>query len=443
MGRYFGTDGVRGRANVTLTCEMAFKVGAFLGTEFKDSTGKVLVGMDTRLSSKMFESALAAGLSAGGCDVYLLGVCSTPALAYVTQHEDFDCGIMISASHNPYYDNGIKCFSHEGVKITAELEERIEEYMDGVTSLELASDNAIGKIFNYHEGLEHYMDFMRSLFNFTLEDKTIVLDLANGSATATAVDVFKSLKTNLVVMSDQPDGININTQCGSTHPEHLQAKVLELGADMGFAFDGDADRCIAVDNKGQLVDGDKTLYACGSLMKDRGHLKDDTVVTTVMANLGLYKLFEKCGIHTQKTQVGDKYVYECMVKQGYQLGGEQSGHIIFKEHATTGDGLLTALKLAEVCHERQASLYDVTKDLVIYPQLLKNIPVHDKNSALENQVLLEEVEKVERLLGDEGRVLVRPSGTEPLVRVMVEAKNEELCELYVQQISNVIIERGL
>lgn len=438
MGKYFGTDGIRGKANETLSIDTAFKVGLFLGKQFVQGHRKVLIGKDTRLSSGMFESALAAGFSAGGSDVYLLGVCSTPALAYLTKRDDFDCGVMISASHNPYYDNGIKCFASNGVKISAKLEDAIEAYLDGNQAIELAVNEQIGHVYNFAEGLVEYRQFIESLCHFSLKGKKIVLDLANGSATSSARAIFESLGASLLILNDKPNGININTKCGSTHPEMMVQAVVDNHADMGFAFDGDADRCIACDHLGNLIDGDKILYACGLFMKEQGKLVKDTIVTTVMANLGFYKLMSKLGISTAQTQVGDKYVYDCMVKEGYVLGGEQSGHIIFKEYATTGDGVLTALKLAEVAVMRNESLYDITKDLVIYPQLLKNVKVQDKYIALENQALCETVSDIEHKLGDDGRILVRPSGTEPLVRIMVEAVNADLCRQYVEDVIDVI-----
>lgn len=443
MGKYFGTDGIRGKANETLSVETAFKVGLFLGHEFKKNHGKVIIGKDTRLSSDMFEAALSAGFTAGGCDVYALGVCSTPSLAYVTMIDDFDCGVMISASHNPYYDNGIKCFTHEGVKISESLENRIEQFIDGEVQVTRSANEEIGKVFSYEKGIAHYEAYLKSLFSFSLKGKKIVLDCANGSAVRSAKHVFESFGASLLVINDRPDGLNINTRCGSTHPEQMIQAVLDNKADMGFAFDGDADRCIACDHLGNLVDGDKTLYACGLYMKEQGRLAKNTIVTTVMANLGLYKLFESIGIHTEMTQVGDKYVYQKMVEGRYSLGGEQSGHIIFKEHATTGDGLLTALKLSEACVMKSSSLYDLTKELIIYPQLLKNVKVNDKKSALESLALQSVVDTVAGELGDNGRILVRPSGTEPLVRVMVEAENEALCTQYVNQVVDVIVSAGL
>ncbi len=444
MGHYFGTDGIRGKANVNLKVETAFAVGRYLGYAFsKEKRGKILIGMDTRLSSTMFEAALAAGTSSSGADVYCLKVVPTPAVAYLTGLDDFDCGVMISASHNPYYDNGIKVFNHQGVKINNELEAEIEAFIDGKIEIPFALDDKIGKVVDYREGLERYKDHLKSLFDMDLSAYTLVLDTANGSATTSAYDVLTSFKAKCILMHDTPDGTNINTHCGSTHPQSLQEKVKEVRADLGLAFDGDADRLIAVDSEGELVDGDKTIYACGLHMKRQGTLAQDTVVTTVMANLGLYKALDRAGIKYRQTQVGDKYVYECMVTEDLQLGGEQSGHIIFKQHATTGDGLLTALKLLEVMAHSKQSIRKLTEDLKIYPQLLKNVKVHDKKKALTDADLLRLTEEIQVELGDEGRILVRPSGTEPLVRVMVEAKDDEICAYHVGRCVDLIHQKDL
>jgi len=444
MGKYFGTDGIRGKANETLRVETAFAVGRYLGYAFsKEKHGKILIGMDTRLSSSMFEAALAAGASASGADVYCLKVVPTPAVAYLTGLDDFDCGVMISASHNPFYDNGIKVFNHHGVKISNALEAEIEAFIDHKVDIPYAEDEKIGRVFDYREGLKRYTDHLKSLFTMDLSEMTLALDTANGSATTSAYEVLTSFGAHCILIHNQPDGININTHCGSTHPQSLQALVKGVKANLGLAFDGDADRLIAVDESGNLVDGDKIIYACGVHMKEQGLLVKNKVVTTVMANLGCYKALERAGIDYEQTQVGDKYVYECMVKNDYQLGGEQSGHIIFKQHATTGDGLLTALKLLEVMSAKKQTISEITKDLYIYPQLLKNVRVKDKQKALHDQDLLELTRKIQEELGDEGRILVRPSGTEPLVRVMVEAKTDELCAKYVGQCVELIQNKGI
>ena len=444
MGRYFGTDGIRGKANESLNVETAFKVGRYLGYHFsKEKRGKILIGMDTRLSSSMFEAAVAAGASASGCDVYTLKVVPTPAVAFLTGLDDFDCGVMISASHNPYYDNGIKVFNHQGVKISAELEGLIEDYIDNKHILPFAEDTEIGKVILYPEGLTLYKNHLKNLFDMDLNGLYIALDTANGSATTSAYEVLTSMGAKCALMHSEPDGLNINTKCGSTHPASLQKFVIDNKCDIGFAFDGDADRLIAVDENGELVDGDKTIFACGLHMKEVGTLKHDTIVTTVMANLGLYKAFQKYGINTEQTQVGDKYVYDCMVTHDYQLGGEQSGHIIFKQHATTGDGLLTAMKLLEVMIARNLPIGKITEELFIYPQLLKNVRVHDKKKALVDEDILRIAQEIQEELHGEGRILVRPSGTEPLVRVMVEAKTDELCAHYVEKVVKLIETKGL
>ena len=435
MGKYFGTDGVRGKANVELTAETAFKIGRALGYLFKGQ--KIVIGMDTRLSSSMLKQAVSAGCCASGADAYDMGVVPTPAIAYVTTHEDFACGVMISASHNPYYDNGIKVFNTHGVKIDDELETKIEAVIDG-QEVPYAESDQIGKVVNYSIGLDHYKQNLIQLFDMDLSGMRIAIDASNGSASVTALDVLTELNADCFIMHNQPNGLNINAKCGSTHPESLQAYMRENNCDIGLAFDGDADRLIAVDHTGDLVDGDKTIYICANYLKSKNELKDDSVVTTVMANLGLYKALSKLNIHTEQTQVGDKYVYERMLSKDIQLGGEQSGHIIFKQHATTGDGLLTALKLIEVMHDTQKSLRDLGEDVKIFPQVLKNVHVNNKKAALENSVLKAEIERMEKELHGEGRILVRPSGTEPLVRVMVEAATLEKCHAFVEPLVELI-----
>lgn len=446
MTKYFGTDGVRGRANDTLTLDMALAIGKYIGAYYgKERHAKILIGKDTRLSGSMFEMALAAGATATGANVYLLGVCPTPSVAYLVVKEKFDCGVMISASHNPFYDNGIKLFNHEGKKMDDAVLEEIEAFMDGESEVEYAINDALGTAIEWHEGLELYESYLKECVNCDFSGMKIALDLANGSATATAAQVLSELGATLEVIHSSPNGVNINTKCGSTHPEELQELMRENKGmfDCGFAFDGDADRLIAVDENGDLITGDHTLYICGNYLKNRGHLKGNTVVTTVMANLGLYRAFDRCQIRYEKTDVGDKYVFENMEKNGFVLGGEQSGHIIFKEHMNTGDGLLSALKLLEVMKKSGMSLRELSEDLFIYPQLLINVEVKDKHAALQNEELLAKIREVEAELGEEGRILVRPSGTEPLVRVMVEAKTDALCEQYVMRIVDFIKAKGL
>lgn len=445
MGKYFGTDGFRGEANEVLTVEHAFKVGRYLGWYYgQEHKARVVIGKDTRRSSYMFEYALAAGLTASGAGAYLLHVTTTPSVSYVTRTEDFDCGIMISASHNPFYDNGIKIINGKGHKMEAEVEEKIEAYIDGKTDeLPLAKKENIGRTIDYAAGRNRYIGHLISLATRSFKDMRIGLDCANGSAFAIAKSVYDALGAKTYVINHEPDGTNINTNCGSTHIEVLQEFVKEKKLDIGFAFDGDADRCIAVDENGNVVDGDLILYVCGKYLKEQGRLNGDTIVTTIMSNLGLYKACDKAGIKYEKTAVGDKYVYENMVKNNFCLGGEQSGHIIFSKHATTGDGILTSLMVMEVVMEKKLSLAKLTEDVKIYPQLLKNVRVADKKTARENPQVVKAVEAVTEALGDDGRILVRESGTEPVIRVMVEAATDELCEKYVDQVIDVMKAEGL
>ena len=445
MGKYFGTDGFRGEANVDLTVEHAFKVGRFLGWYFgRDHKARVVIGKDTRRSSYMFEYALAAGLTASGADAYMLHVTTTPSVSYVVRTEDFDCGIMISASHNPYYDNGIKIINGKGHKIEAEVEEQIEAYIDGETEeLPLAQKEAIGRTVDYAAGRNRYIGHLIALATRSFKDIKIGLDCSNGSASSIAKSVFDALGAKTYVISNEPDGLNINKECGSTHIEALQTYVKEKDLDIGFAYDGDADRCIAVDENGNVVNGDLIMYICGKYMMEQGRLKDNTIVTTVMSNLGLYKACDKIGMKYEQTKVGDKYVYENMQQNGYVLGGEQSGHIIFSKHARTGDGILTSLMVMEVMLEKKQSLAKLCSEVKIYPQLLKNIRVTDKKTARENPEVQKAVAAVAEALGDDGRILVRESGTEPVIRVMVEADTDEICEKYVNQVIDVIKEQGL
>ena len=448
MGKYFGTDGFRGEANVDLTVEHAYKVGRFLGWYYgKQAKGdrcRVVIGKDTRRSSYMFEYSLAAGLTASGADTYLLHVTTTPSVSHVIRTEDFDCGIMISASHNPYYDNGIKVMNGNGEKLEESVIEEIEKYLDGeMEEIPLAKRENIGRTQDFAAGRNRYIGYLISIATRSFKGKKVGLDCSNGSASSVAKSVFDALGADTYVINDQPDGLNINRDCGSTHIGNLQKFVKETGLDVGFAYDGDADRCIAVDENGNVVDGDLILYVCGKYMKEHGQLKDDTIVTTIMSNLGLYKACDKIGMKYEKTQVGDKYVYENMVKNGFMLGGEQSGHIIFSKHVTTGDGILTSLMLMEVIMETKQSLGQLTEEVKIYPQLLKNVRVADKKTARENPEVVKAVDAVAEALGDDGRILVRESGTEPVIRVMVEAATDELCEKYVTQVIDVIEKEGL
>ena len=434
----FGTDGVRGKANEALPVEVGYRLGCFLGNYFKDDQEhKVLVGKDTRLSSGMFEAAVVAGLTSRGVNAYQLGYCPTPAVAHLVVANGFSCGIMISASHNPYYDNGIKVFSNKGEKLDRALEEKIEAYLNSDEELPLATDDSIGNVYDWKEGLDEYCAWLKSLHPLNLSGKKIVIDTANGSACFTAKRVLEDMGAEIVALNHEPNGLNINVKCGSTHPELLQEAVLKEKADIGLAFDGDADRLICVAPDGELVNGDKMIYALGKHLKSKGKLKDDMVVATVMANLGFFKKCEEAGLKTVVTAVGDKYVYEEMVKNGYEVGGEQSGHIIFYSQETTGDGLMTALNILEMILETGKNLNELTDDLFIYPQLLVNVPVQDKKATQENPLVIEACKKVEEALNGEGRILVRPSGTEPLLRVMVEAKTDELCKKYVDEVVEV------
>lgn len=440
MGKYFGTDGFRGEANVVLNVMHAYKVGRFLGHYYgKEHKARIVIGKDTRRSSYMFEDALSAGLTASGADVYLIHVTTTPSVSYVVRSEDFDCGIMISASHNPYYDNGIKILNGLGHKLEAEVEQMIEDYIDGPEdAIPFATKDQIGRTTDYTVGRNRYIGYLMSLATRSFKDMKVGLDCSNGSAYEIAKGVFDALGAKTYVINNHPDGTNINMNCGSTHIEVLQQYVKEKGLDVGFAFDGDADRCLAVDHKGNVVDGDLILYVCGTYLKEKGELNNNTVVTTVMSNLGLYKAFDKKGISYEKTAVGDKYVYENMMQNDHIIGGEQSGHIIFSKYAATGDGILTALMIMEVILTKKMPLSDLIREVTIFPQLLENVRVTDKNAAMEDPEVLEEAKKVEEALGDNGRILLRQSGTEPLVRVMVEAETDTLCAKYVKQVADVV-----
>lgn len=447
MGKYFGTDGFRGEANVTLTVEDAFKVGRFLGWYYgrkkPEEVCRIVIGKDTRRSSYMFEYSLVAGLTASGSDAYLLHVTTTPSVSYVVRTEGFSCGIMISASHNPYYDNGIKVINEKGEKLEESVITEIEKYLDGeMEELPFATQDQIGRTVDFAAGRNRYIGYLISTATRSFKNKKVALDCANGSASAIAKNVFDALGAETHVISNEPNGLNINTGCGSTHIDQLVKFVKEVGADVGFAYDGDADRCLAVDENGNVVDGDGILYICGKYMKEQGVLKNNKVVTTVMSNFGLYKALEREGIEYEKTAVGDKYVYENMVANGNCLGGEQSGHIIFSKHATTGDGILTSLKVMEVILEKKESLGKLVSELEIYPQVLKNVRVHDKTAAQDDEAVKAEVDKVSQSLGDSGRILLRQSGTEPVVRVMVEAADLDTCEQYVEQVIDVMKSKG-
>ena len=447
MGKYFGTDGFRGEANVNLTVEHAYKVGRFLGWYYgldaPDERCRVVIGKDTRRSSYMFEYSLVAGLTASGADVYLLHVTTTPSVSYVVRTEGFQCGIMISASHNPYYDNGIKVINGKGEKLEESVIEKIEAYLDGAMGeIPLAKKDAIGRTVDFAAGRNRYIGYLISIATRSYKNMKVALDCANGSASAIAKNVFDALGAETHVIHNEPNGLNINENCGSTHIGELQKFVLEQKCDVGFAYDGDADRCIAVDENGRVVDGDAIMFICGKYMKEQGTLFNNTVVTTIMSNFGLYKAFDREGISYEKTAVGDKYVYENMVSTGHCLGGEQSGHIIFSKHATTGDGILTSLKVMEVILEKKQPLAKLASEVEIYPQVLKNVRVEDKKAAQEDEAVQAETRKVAEALGSDGRILLRQSGTEPVVRVMVEAPDMETCERYVDQVIRVMKERG-
>lgn len=447
MGKYFGTDGFRGEANVDLTVEHAYKVGRFLGWYYgqrnPEGRCRVAIGKDTRRSSYMFEYSLVAGLTASGADAFLLHVTTTPSVSYVVRTEEFDCGIMISASHNPFYDNGIKVINGKGEKLEEEVIVEIERYLDGeIGEIPFAQRESIGRTVDYAMGRNRYIGYLISIATRSFKGKKVALDCSNGSASAIAKNVFDALGAQTLVINNDPNGLNINTDCGSTHIHVLQQFVKDNGCDVGFAYDGDADRCIAVDENGNVVDGDLILYICGKYMKENGSLFNNTVVTTVMSNFGLYKAFDREGINYEKTAVGDKYVYENMAQYGNCLGGEQSGHIIFSKHATTGDGILTSLKVMEVMMEKKESLAKLASEVEIFPQVLKNVRVHDKQTAQDDAKVQEEVAKVTEALGSDGRILLRQSGTEPVVRVMVEAPSEALCEKYVDQVIEVMKAQG-
>ena len=435
MGKYFGTDGFRGEANKDLTVDHAFKIGRYLGWYYgKDHKAKVVIGKDTRRSSYMYEAALCAGLTASGADAYLLHVTSTPSVSYIARADDFDCGVMISASHNPYHDNGIKLINGDGEKMEESLLEGIEAESYSDEALPYAQRDAIGRTVDYSAGRNRYIGYLISLATRSYKNFKIGLDCANGSTWQMAKSVFDALGADTYVIANRPDGLNINVDCGSTHIGQLQKFVVENGLDVGFAFDGDADRCLAVDEKGNVINGDHIMYVCAKFMQEKNRLDGSKVVTTIMSNMGLYKALDQLGIGYEKTAVGDKYVAENMRQNGHIIGGEQSGHIIFGRYATTGDGLLTAIKVMECITESKQPLSVLASGMTMYPQKLKNVVVTDKDETLNCEEVKAAVRKVEADLGDEGRVVLRKSGTEPLLRVMVEATSDALCEEKVDEI---------
>ena len=454
MGKYFGTDGFRGEANKELTAAKAFKVGRYIGwyygQQHEDGRARIIIGKDTRRSSYTLEYALSAGITSSGSDAYLLHVTTTPSVAYVTHMDDFDCGIMISASHNPYYDNGIKLLSAGGEKMDEETIALIEDYLDGgvevfgkrITEVPLATGERIGRTVDYVAGRNRYIGYLISLGQYSFRGMRVGLDCANGSAWNIAKSVFDALGAKTYVINADPDGLNINRDAGSTHIEALQRYVLEQHLDVGFAYDGDADRCLAVDEKGNVVTGDHILYIYGSYMKERGKLAENTVVATVMSNFGFFKAMDEAGIHTAQTKVGDKYVYEYMMQHGCRLGGEQSGHIIFSKYATTGDGILTSMKIMEVMLAKKKPLSALCEGMTMYPQVLRNMRVKDKSAAQNDAVVQAKIAEVADTLGSTGRILVRESGTEPVIRVMVEAQSEEQCRELVDSVCDVIQARG-
>ena len=443
--KYFGTDGFRGEANIGLTVNHAFKIGRFLGNYFKNDKGesKILIGKDTRRSSYMLESALAAGITSSGSDAYLLHVTTTPSVSYIVRTEGFDCGIMISASHNPYYDNGIKILDSQGYKLEEAVLEELEKYIDSKEDyIPLAKGEEIGRTVDYILGRNRYIAYLSTVVTKSFKDIKVLVDASNGAAYQISKNVFDILGADVEMMNNKPDGFNINLNAGSTHIENLAKKVKEGNYDLGIAYDGDADRCLAVDENGNIISGDHIIYIFAKMLKENGELNKNVAVTTIMSNLGLYKALDREGIEYIKTQVGDKYVSEEIKNNGYSIGGEQSGHIIFTKYATTGDGVLTSLKLIETMVKQKMPLSLMVKDLTIFPQSLKNVRVKDKNTVLQDQEILETIDNITEDLGDSGRIIVRPSGTEPLIRIMVEAENEEICNKHIDTVSKIIEDKG-
>lgn len=444
--KYFGTDGFRGEANKELNVHHAFKIGRFLGHHFKGrdgQKGRIVIGKDTRRSSYMYESALSAGITASGSDAYLLHVTPTPSVSYIIRTEDFDCGIMISASHNPYYDNGIKLMDSEGLKMSETVLKALEEYMDGdESSIPLATGEDIGRTVDYILGRNRYIAYLSTLVRKSFKGYKVLLDVANGAAFSVAKNVFDILGADVTVVNDRPNGYNINLDAGSTHVDLLIDSMKTGDYDVAFAYDGDADRCLCIDEKGNVIDGDGILYVLAKRLKETDQLVNNTVVTTVMSNYGLFKALDKEDISYVVTNVGDKYISEEIQNTGYSLGAEQSGHVIFSKYTITGDGVLTSLKILESMIETNSPLSLLSKNLVLYPQLLENVVVHDKTVVLEDEDIKKEIEAVAQRLGDEGRVLVRPSGTEPKVRVMVEAETDDICQEEVGRIVDLIVKKG-
>ncbi len=445
MGKYFGTDGFRGEAGVELTADHAMRIGRFLGHYFgKERKARIVIGKDTRLSSYMLEDALSAGITASGADAYLLHVTTTPSVSFITRSERFDCGVMISASHNVYYDNGIKLLNQQGEKMDEVIITQLEHYLDGDPgAIPFARRERVGKTVDYYGGRNQYVGYLISLSRFSYKGFKIGLDCANGSTWQIAKSVFDALGAQTYVINNTPNGLNINQGCGSTHIEGLQKLVRENRLDAGFAFDGDADRCLAVDEKGNTINGDHILYIYGRFMKERGNLTDNTIVTTVMSNFGLYRALDEMGIQYKQTAVGDRYVYECMRDNGHLLGGEQSGHIIFGKYANTGDGLLTAIKVMQAMLASEVPLSKLAEPMQMYPQVLRNVRVTDKDGTLKHPDVLKAVKAAEEKLGKEGRVLLRKSGTEPVLRVMAESLTQELCEKCVQGIIQAMKDNNL
>lgn len=445
MGKYFGTDGFRGEANKGLTADHAYKIGRFLGWYYSlnGKKAKIVIGKDTRRSSYMFEYSLVGGIVASGADAYLMHVTTTPSVAYIARVDDFDCGIMISASHNPYYDNGIKLINGKGEKMDEATIAEVEKYLDGEMEMPFAERENIGCTVDYVSGRNRYVGYLISLGVYSFRGIKVALDCANGASWNIAKSVFDALGAKTLVINNQPDGLNINMNAGSTHIEGLQKFVVENGCDVGFAYDGDADRCLCVDEKGNVITGDHILYIYGRYMKDRDKLVGNKVVTTVMSNFGLYKAFDELGIGYEKTKVGDKYVYENMKENGYNIGGEQSGHIIFSKYASTGDGILTSLKMMQVMIGRKKKMSELSDGFTMYPQVLENVRVADKKAAQDDVEVRAAIKEVEETLGDKGRILVRESGTEPVVRVMVEAETTEICQEMVNKVVEVMKRKGL
>lgn len=448
MGRYFGTDGFRGEANIDLTAEHAYKIGRFIGRYYNeckkntDENAKIVIGKDTRKSSYMFEYSLVAGLTASGADAYLLHVTTTPSVAYIAKVDGFDCGIVISASHNPFYDNGIKLINGKGEKISTEFTDLVEDYLDGKENIPFAEKEKIGKTVDYISGRNRYIGYLISLGLYSFRGRRIGLDCANGSSWNIAKAVFDALGAETYVINASPDGLNINKNCGSTHIDSLRKFVVENKLDAGFAFDGDADRCLCIDEEGNVLTGDAIMYICARYMKNNGTLAQNTVVTTVMSNYGLYKAFEKIGINYSVTDVGDKNVYDRMIEKGYSLGGEESGHIIFSQYASTGDGILTSLKIMEVMIASGKKLSVLANDFEAYPHKLINVRVKNKSAVKNDREIMKKVDEINSQLTGKGRLLIRESGTEPVIRIMTEAESEEICRKYTELIAKMIKEKG-